>query len=357
MTAIGNTTATEYGIMSRLINDNAAIRQRFDTLTSQASSGLVGDTYAALGDGASVSLGLSPQVAQLQNWQSNIDTATNRMQVTQAAMTQMQQIASDLLSQLNNLNGLNASNIDAIAATARTSMQQVAGLLDTQDGTVYVFAGADVTNPPVPNPDGITSGGFFAGISAAVQSLSANGATATASATLAIASSDAAGVTPFSAGLTGTPAPIIQTGAHTTATVGIVANANLAAVSTGSSTTGSYSRDLLRALATIGSLSSGQATDTDLPGLVQDVRQSLTGAISSMATDAGVLGDTQSSLSNMKTQLNDMATALTSQISSAQDVDMAATLSSLSQVQTQLQASYQLIAGMTGLSLAKFLPA
>jgi hypothetical protein len=34
---------------------------------------------------------------------------------------------------------------------------------------------------------------------------------------------------------------------------------------------------------------------------------------------------------------------------------MAATLSRLSLVQTQMQASYQLIAGMSGLTLAKFL--
>ena len=36
---------------------------------------------------------------------------------------------------------------------------------------------------------------------------------------------------------------------------------------------------------------------------------------------------------------------------------MASTLSQLSLVQTQMQASYQLIAGLSGLSLVKFLPA
>jgi len=50
-------------------------------------------------------------------------------------------------------------------------------------------------------------------------------------------------------------------------------------------------------------------------------------------------------------------TTLTKQVSGAQNTDMAATLSNLAQVQTQLQASYQLIAGMSSLSLAKFLPA
>jgi len=54
--------------------------------------------------------------------------------------------------------------------------------------------------------------------------------------------------------------------------------------------------------------------------------------------------------------LSDTQTALTGQLSSAQDVDMTSTLTNLSLTETQLQASYQLIATASGLSLAKFLP-
>jgi flagellar hook-associated protein 3 FlgL len=75
-----------------------------------------------------------------------------------------------------------------------------------------------------------------------------------------------------------------------------------------------------------------------------------------MAQDAGALGNVQSSLTATQTRLADTQTALTAQVSSAEDVDMAKTLSQLSLVQTQMQASYQLIAGMSGLSLVKFLP-
>jgi flagellar hook-associated protein 3 FlgL len=65
----------------------------------------------------------------------------------------------------------------------------------------------------------------------------------------------------------------------------------------------------------------------------------------------------QSSLTATQTQLGDTQTALTGQVSAAEDVDMASTLSQLTQVQTQMQASYQLIATLGGMSLAKFLPA
>jgi flagellar hook-associated protein 3 FlgL len=50
-------------------------------------------------------------------------------------------------------------------------------------------------------------------------------------------------------------------------------------------------------------------------------------------------------------------TALQSQLPDAQDVDMASTLSQLTQTQTQLQASYHLIADSQSLSLVSYLAA
>ena len=74
-----------------------------------------------------------------------------------------------------------------------------------------------------------------------------------------------------------------------------------------------------------------------------------------MGTEAGALGNMQSSLAAQKTRAADTATALTTQLGSVQDVDMAKTLSDLSAVQTQLSASYKLISEVSSLSLVKFL--
>lgn len=350
---------TDYGTMSRLIGNSASVRQRLDALTEQASTGRIADSYAGLAGGARVSLDLRPVLAHQQAWQTNIDAATGRVQVTQTAMTQVQQIASNLYAQLNNLNGLSAQEVDSTAASARQALQQMAGLLDSKDGDVYVFAGQDTANPPVPGPDQILSSGFCTQISAAVAGLGAS-ANPVTTATLATAASNAAGTSPFSASLSQPAAAIplatAQVGDGQRPTIGLLASANAFVASTGGSTTGSYMRDVMRALATIGSLSGAQVGAGGFQGLVQDTRASLGGAISAMAADTGVLGDTQSRLAATKAQLADMATALTSQVSGAEDVDMAATLSKLALTQTQLQASYQLIAGMTGLSLVKFLP-
>ncbi len=210
----------------------------------------------------------------------------------------------------------------------------------------------------MPVGDNILSSGFYTQINAAVGQLSTNGAAATIATTLQVAESNTAGTTPFSAYLSqpGASAQVVETGSASATPIGILANTNAAVTSTGSSTTGSYTRDLLRALATIGSLSSSQASDPNFVSLVQDTTASLTGAFSALSSDIGVLGDRQTALTKLSTALSTTSTALTGQISSVQDVDIAATLLKLTSVQTQLQASYRLIAGGNSLSLVNFLP-
>ena len=75
-----------------------------------------------------------------------------------------------------------------------------------------------------------------------------------------------------------------------------------------------------------------------------------------MAGDTGVLGNRQAALATTQTNLAATQTALSTQLGTAQNADMARTLSDISLTQTQLQASYQVIASLSGLSLAKLLP-
>ncbi len=358
---MSTTIGTGYGIYPTLIANSTSVHQQVDTLTEQISTGLVSQSYAGLGAGASVSLNLNPQLSALQTYQTNIGQATGSMQVTQTAMTQIQQIAAQFAADIPNLNGLNASEVDSVASQANAALQQVADLLNTKDGNNYVFAGQDSANPPVPSSDNILSSGFYTQINTAVSALSSNGAATTITSTLATASSNASGTSPFSAYLSqpvsAISATTVQTGEGGSVQTGLLASGNSAVVSSGTSTTGSYMRDLMRSLATLGSLSSSQINDPGFASLVQDTGTSLSGVVTTMASDVGVLGNTQASLTATQTQLSDTATALSGQLSSVQEVDMAAALSQLTSMQAQLQASYHLISTQNSLSLMNFLPA
>ena len=180
------------------------------------------------------------------------------MTVAQGALTQITSIASTLNAALASVNGITPSQTDSVALQARSALQQIASLLDTTDGSVYVFAGTDTSNPPVPDPQNITSSSFFTQIGTAVAGLATNGATTTAATTLAVASSNAWGQRRSRARSAlprrsiWEPVPRCRWGWSPTRT--------RSRVSGGSSTTGSYIRDIMRSLATLGNLSSGQTT-------------------------------------------------------------------------------------------------
>jgi flagellar hook-associated protein 3 FlgL len=357
----GAIAGASFPALQQLISGMTRVKQSFDTLTRQASSGLISNVYSGLGTTAPVALALGPRIDGLQAAQNNIAAASGPAEVTQTAMTRISAIAEKLASEMPGLDGLSPSRVDVIAASARSDLAQLGDLLNSQYGGVYVFAGQDSSNPPVPDADQITSSGFFTQISAAVGNLSVAGTAATVAATLTIGGSNAAGTSPFSTYLSQPGAaispPSASTGDGQSQTIGLLASGNTNVFSTGSSTTGSYMRDLMRALATVGSMSSSQVSDPNFASLVADTRTSVSGAITAMSADVGILGEQQSSLTALSTTLSDTSTVLSGQLSSAQNVDMAATLSNLALMQTQLQESYQLIAASSAMSLSKFLPA
>ena len=123
-----------------------------------------------------------------------------------------------------------------------------------------------------------------------------------------------------------------------------------------STNTITYVADLLRGLATLGSLTQSQAqSGQPFLDMLGEARSALQGAGEAIGTESGLLGARQAQLTTAKTQLSDTADALTRQVSGAEDVDMAATATALSQTQTQLQASYQVLVHLQTLSLVNFM--
>lgn len=342
-------------MLARLIADSATVRGQVEALNRQVATNRVADTLGGLGAGARTSLTLRPQLARSEAWRGNIDAAQTRLGVAQLSLKDIAQIASDFYANTNKLNA--QGPVDGVAEAARQALERMAGALNSRSGETYVFAGEDSANPPIPDAESILTSPFVTEIRAAVQGLAANGAAATAAATLDAAS----GASPFSAGLAGLGGgggdgvPRIEVGEGQYVRVGVLADRNTLAASEGGSTTGSYMRDVMRALATIGSLGGAQARTPGFDALVADTRASLGAAIKAMGEEAGALGNLEAGLDARKTRLADQAVVLTGQLSSVEEVDMAEALSRLTQTQTQLQASYQLISGTRGLSLVNFL--
>lgn len=353
----GSISPTGFGALDQIVGNALATKQSITQLTAETATGYLSTDYAGLGQGAAVALDLGPQLAAVTQVQTNTQAASTITTAAQTALGQIESIASSFAAQAQSLIGLSGSG-QTISSSAQDALQQVATLLDTQVGDVYVFAGQDSADPPVPDPSDITSSAFAQAIQAAVAQLPSNGQPATSAATLAIASPG--GTSPFSPTIEAAGAQAqVDLGGGQYVSLAPLAQTNSDAVSAGVGTTstGSYTRDILRGLATIGALSAVPTSDPGYVPLVQDTITSLNGAVSAINTDIGALGARQDQVTAAQTEAGDTSTALKTQIGSVQDADLSQVAVQLSTAQTQLQASYQVISNLSTLSLAKFLPA
>lgn len=337
-----------FGPLSRLVDDSASIKNKLDVITQQVATGLVSQTYGGLGSTAHISLDLRPQLTRVDVFGQNITSAVARIDLSSKVLDQIQQIASTFLTGTISMAGQTSQEIDTMASQASAALSQVRNLMNTKIGDTYLFAGQDSANEPLPagNFDP-----FVLAIRTAVGGLAMTGGTATAAATLAAATA----TSPFSSTL-GTNPQSISVGFGVSAAVGVVAGQDISASHTGTNTTGSYVRDLIRSLATIASLNSHQTSlGASFTALVDDTRASLGQQLSVIINENAGLGESKQLLAMNQTAISDTQTALTLQISNVENVDAAATAASLAEMQTKMQISYKLISSMQSLSLVRFL--
>jgi flagellar hook-associated protein 3 FlgL len=301
-------------------------------------------------------LDLTSQLAENAAAQSDATFAGTTNQVAQTALGQIQTLASSFANQLLGAAGGDTAGLSSLSASAGSALQQVAQLLDTKVGDVYVFAGQDSKTPPIPNPAGIGASAFVAAVQAAIAALPVSGAASVQAQLLTAAGAGA--TSPFSPSLEASnQVATANLGGGQTVQLGVLADQNTDAVSTGVGTTstGSYMRDILMSLATVASLGSANPTDPQVQALLSGTQTTLAGADSALNTDIGGLGARQDVITAAQGELSSTATALTTQVSSVQNCDVAQVATQLSAAENQLQASYKIIAGLEGLSLAKFI--
>jgi len=344
-----NAAAMPSGLLGLLTGDSQGVQSRVTQLSQQSSTGLVAQTYGGMGATAQISLDLRPQLAAVSAYTQNITLANTQLSTTSQVLDQLQQIGSTFASGLLSINSGTSQEVDTLASQASAALTQVQSLLNTQVGDKYIFAGQDSGNAPLPNSQ---FSAYVQSIQTAVGGLTATNGTATIAATLSAATTNS----PFSSTL-GTAPEQVSVGTGVTTPVGIVAGQDAYVTQSGSSTTGSYVRDLIRSLATIAGLNSSQMTlSPGFSSVVNDTLGNLQSEVTTINNENAGVGAAQQNLTTDQTALTDTQTALTTQISNVENVDAASTATALSQAQTQLQISYKLIASAESMSLVTYLP-
>ena len=356
--AIGN----GFGMMPTLMRTIDKLGTQNDALTSQLSTGIKSDSFAGFGVDSTAAIGLQPQLGAIDAWQTNISVGQTRLATTQIALTSIGSMATNLQTALTGLQSVSSpAAVAALSSTAASSLTELTSLLNIQSAGRYVFAGAASDQAPVSGTD-LNQSSLVSGIVGTVATLGNAGAASVEATTLAAAGSTAAG-DPFSAELSVSPStaaglvPQLPVGPALKLPAGMVATqgADIPAAATGTTSTGSFIRDLIRVLATLKGLAGADSTTDQFKALLSDTAKLMPAVTAGLATMSGSLGEQQAMLTSQSSGLSDMTDALNTQIATVMDADPATVRTQQVALQNQLTASYNLIADQKTLSLADYI--
>ncbi len=285
-------------------------KQLTDT-QNQISTGLVSQDYAGLGADTSRLVSLQSAEARVNQYTSTAQTVNQRLTSMESATGQLFTVASNLQKLLvNGLNAQSASDLN-LNQQATDMLNQVQGILNTQlDGT-YLFAGTATNTPPVD----VNAAGF----------------------------ATPPGVYPSSAD-TG-----YYQGNDTKLSARVDDNYDL---TYGITANEAGFEQLIRSLRLAATTTVGPPSDTNRLNEALGVVQQ---AIQNIPDITSRIGSAQSAMQAVQAKQTDFKQFADKTIGDLSNVDVTQAVTKLSEQQTTLQASYQVLARLSQLNLAQYL--
>jgi len=282
-------------------------------LEQQITTGLKSTTFSGISSQAAQLVNLTDQQAKQQSYIDTINTVSTRLQVMGLSIGSIENLATQFVGNLP-ADAYNTQG-ETIQEQAKQVLNQVAGYLNTQDGSNYVFAGNNTSTPPVnasglPNPGSLTT---------AADSAPPNG---------------------YYQGDNGIAQATVDN--NVTLTYGV--NANNPAFE-------KFIR-VLNFLANSPPFDQSNATDV---ANVNKATQMLNQTVKDLQTLQGTNALQQGQLTNQLTNHKNAQSLAQGSIADISKADPASAITQLDTLQTQLQASYQTMSILQQLSLVNYL--
>jgi flagellar hook-associated protein 3 FlgL len=141
------------------IQQLVTMRQQFDDLQRQLSTGQKSANYAGLGLSSGVTVSLNAQLSALSGYDDTISNVGTRISLMNTALGSMTDLASAVKTAMTQApTGANGSGAALAQQTAQNSLDQLLGMLNTQAGGRYLFSGRATDQPAVDTLDHILNG-------------------------------------------------------------------------------------------------------------------------------------------------------------------------------------------------------
>lgn len=291
-------------------------QSQLDTLNAQVSTGLQAQTYAGIAPEASHLVDFRAQAARQQDFINTINTVSTRMQTMDLALGQIQQQVQSFSGLIPN--GAFSSAQPDFVAQAKLLLTQITGLLNTQDGTRYVFSGVNSNTPPVDLAN-----------------------LPTAAASLATPVNGTPASNGYYAG--GTAIPPVRIDQQVTVNYGITAN------------DASTFEPIIRVLNYIVAKGPFSSTSPADQASLSTMGQMLNQALQGLTTMRGNLGLQESQLNTALSEHQSALNIAQNGVSNIVSVNQATAITELQSIETQIQASFASTSQIQKLSLANFL--
>lgn len=326
----------------------------------QASAGTVSDSISGLGSSAGESINLSSKLSEYSAYQGNISSVQSRLKMSSSALTQMTSSSQDMTSQVLGLmstENSSESGTNIVSSAANNALSLLANTLNTKDGNGYIFSGNDTNTKPLSSTNDLMNSDLGKSIQNLVSGLTASNASDIMKQATDLFSDSSKSV--FSKSLSGTPqqsatlatSVVIGSNGQTT-TNGPVATQGGAKTDT---STGSPIKDMMRDLMVASSLKGMSSNTPGYNELVKNLHSSMQQTSNELIDMNGTVGVQQNDLTKQQGIYATLTDMTKSQLSNNLDVDAAQVATKSNDLQTQLKASFMLIADMKNMTLANYI--
>lgn len=337
-----------------------AMNTQMNTLTAEASSGLKVNPTEGMGNNASLLYSLQMQADQQNILQTTATNAGNQLDAAQTALTSIASSVQSIFDAATSLTGTSAQGQTAVASQASSTMDQVLDLLNTQYDGNALFAG-DATNTQ-PMVSANAPGGPVAAVNAVLSAaVAANGGQPLTSATVQNLLTGPDGLSSIFNNTNSNAALNYNSSFYTAPDDGKSTQLLI-----GANQTVSYSvkgnqpafTNLLQGLSMLNLLNapSTQLDSTAKSAIMTQATSLINQAQNQLTVQQGQLGAVQSQLAQVATNQQTAASNTSQQIATLEAADPTTTATQLSTLQSQLQATYQVTADLSQLTLSHYLP-
>lgn len=326
------------------------IQSQLTELQTQVATGKKADTLAGFGTETRTMLNLRSSLATSETYANTISQTQGRMDLTQSVLKRIYELANKVRDGINTVNNPEAQSTGPSSVPLQTlalnGIREIADLLNQAPDGRFLFAGYSATKMPVIDPGDATDPTAPLGAVTALGQVP----------NFPLDNTTASGDTLYSqiTGFMGNPVNYYQGDASANAQVTVRIDIGFD-ISYGVRADDPAIRQVLQAMYAMATNGLDSTTEGGWNQLASRAAQDLEDGVKGIAQIQGDLGQKQLLMQDVADRHLAFKTAVNTQIGNIENVDPADAIQRITILQTQLQASYQLISQLKSLSLAEFL--